>query len=100
MRNLAIVFSLLLLTGCVTSNKPPVVGSARWHSDRIAEIQSVYDLGQIEEGEYLSLKTEADRVYVEYKASRRIQPRTSAIVGGGHHRSKHRGHGGHGGHGH
>lgn len=90
MRHTIIALCIVLISGCATTDKPPIVGSKNWHTIRIAEIQSTYDLGQINEDEYLRLKNEADQIYVDYTASRKARSHTSIGIGYGSYR--HRGH--------
>lgn len=66
--------------GCV-SNNPNAVGTGAWHTQRIEEIQSAYDAGDLTTEEYLRLKNEADRIRANYRAS---YPRGSVGVGFGY----------------
>ena len=99
MRLFSAFLCIVFLAGCATSStpRPPAVGSSEWHDQRISEIQSAYDLGKIDFNTYVSLKNEADQINVDYRASRRVQPRTSVGfgIGVGHYHHRHRGRPGH-----
>ena len=62
--------ALALMAGCATV---PSTGSSTWHEERMAEIESAYQLGDLTEEAYLSLKNEADQVRVNYQQSLRAR---------------------------
>lgn len=58
----------ILLSACASS--PDVVGSRTWHAQRIAEIDTSYNRGDLSEEEYLRLKNEADNIRAERRGGR------------------------------
>ena len=62
MKTLLTTLSILLIataSGCATFRE---VGTAYWHKNRLQEIETAYQIGDIEKKEYLSLKNEADQI--------------------------------------
>lgn len=51
------------VAGCATV---PHVGSAAWHGERVVEIEQAYDAWEIDEEEYLQLRTETDAIRSDY----------------------------------
>jgi len=60
---------VLVLTGCATTNASRV-GSRPWHEQRLAEIESSYEFGEIDKETYLELKGAADQTRVDYQNAR------------------------------
>jgi hypothetical protein len=96
MRYISLFLCLIFVVGCATTDKPPAVGSNNWHTQRVAEIQHAYDLGEINFETYVQLKNEADKINVDYRSARGVQTRPSIGLGIGvghyHHRHRHRRH--------
>ena len=53
------ILMIFVLCGCATFRE---VGTAYWHKNRLQEIETAYQNGDIEKKEYLSLKNEADQI--------------------------------------
>jgi len=53
------ILMIIALCGCATFRE---VGTAYWHKNRLQEIETAYQNGDIEKKEYLSLKNEADQI--------------------------------------
>ena len=92
MRHAVLITLALALLGCATT---PATGSKRWYDERLLEIETAYANEEISKAEYLSLKTEADSVRVQYqhKVQDRLRydgtptfPRHSVFLHHHHHR--------------
>jgi len=59
MKKLTLMITCFFLLGCATFTD---VGTAYWHKNRLQEIETAYQNGDIEKEEYLSLKNEADQI--------------------------------------
>jgi len=81
-RYLFLAALVVALIGCATT---PSVGSKTWHEERLAEIEVAHDNGEIDEAEYISLKTEADGVRVQYQEAVRSRLRYGGYPSFPHH---------------
>ena len=57
------MITCFFLVGCATFSD---VGTAYWHKNRLQEIETAYQNGDIEKEGYLSLKNEADQIREKY----------------------------------
>ncbi len=75
-----VIIALTLAAGCATTDST-VAGSKQWYEQRIGEIESAHERGELSTEEYLRLKNEADAVRATYRGSQR--PASSVSVGVG-----------------
>jgi hypothetical protein len=58
-----------LIAGCASAYQG--VGSEVWYKNRMEEIESSFNKGEVSKAEYLRLKNEADAIRAGYTESRR-----------------------------
>ena len=63
-----LILTLLIGAGCATTD-PSVIGSKPWYEQRVAEIESANQRGELTSEEYLRLKNEADAIRAEYRGT-------------------------------
>ncbi len=91
MKYTILVAVCLVAAGCITT---PSVGSSVWHQERTAEIEQAYDAWEIDEEEYLRLRTETDQIRSDYltRLEQRRRSRVYVGFGYGYHHHHHAGH--------
>ena len=72
----------IALAGCATT---PSIGSKKWHSERILEIETAHQSGEISKEAYISLKNQTDQTRVEYQENMRRHLRSRRYIGFPHH---------------
>lgn len=81
-RYVAALAAVVALAGCATT---PSVGSKKWHTERISEIETAYQNDEISKEAYISLKNETDQTRVEYQENMRRHLRSRRYVSFPHH---------------
>ncbi len=68
LRHGIIGLALLVFVGCVTI---PSTGSRVWYDQRMVEIETAYQNGELTEEQYLDLKNQSDQIRVDYQSALR-----------------------------
>jgi hypothetical protein len=71
---------LLIGAGCATTD-PSVIGSKPWYEQRMTEIETANERGELTPEEYLRLKNEADAIRADYRGNQ--YPGSGVSVGVG-----------------